>query len=88
MPHVTSCNTLLLDVDAKAVVRIADIPSGRTFRNGLSVSQADDRDARYCTFMLDGGYTLQLGIYVQVKNLCRQTYEMLPSSMMVEVVDG
>ena len=84
----TSCDTLLLDVDAKAVARVSDIPSGRTFRNRLSVSQADDRDDRYCTFMLDGGYTLQLGPYVKVKNLTRQTYETHASSILVELVDG
>ena len=86
--YVTSCNTLLLDVEVGAVDRLSGIPSGRTFRRSLGVSQADDRNALYCTFMLDGGYTLQLGIYVRVKNLDRQTYEMLPSSMLVEVVDG
>ncbi len=83
----TSCNTLLPDVDAGSVVRIGDIPSGRTFRR-LCVSQADDPSELLATFMMDGGYTLQLGCYVHVKNLTRKTYEVYPSSAMVEVVDG
>lgn len=51
------------------ICKIKDIPSGRLFRSLNPIDQN-----LYQTFMLDGGYTLQLTNYIKIFNINEKTY--------------
>lgn len=66
-------------------MKIKDIPSGKVFY-AIGPREEDKIDV-HSTFMLDGGYTLQLGRYVLVKNYTKNKYTYWDAEISINLIE-